>query len=114
MSDCLFCKILNQEIPSDKVFENDLVYGFKDINPMSKDHFLFISKEHTRDISELINNESESLVDIFKAIDTFTKSNGLKENGYRVVNNLGKDGGQTVFHTHFHVLGGEKLKSFGA
>lgn len=114
MSDCLFCKILNKEIPSEMVFENDSVYGFKDISPMAKDHFLFISKKHTQNVSELIHSDPDSLVEIFKAIDIFTKSTNLNDNGFRVVTNLGKDGGQTVFHTHFHVLGGEKLKSFGA
>lgn len=114
MNDCLFCEILNNEIPSEKVFENDFVLGFKDISPMSKEHFLFISKNHTKDISNLINDDSKSIIEIYKAIDIFTKSNDLQENGYRVVTNLGMDAGQTVFHTHFHVLGGEKLKSFGA
>lgn len=114
MNDCLFCKIINGEIPSDKVFENDFVYAFKDINPMSKDHFLFISKKHSENVSELLEKNPEDLLHIYKAIDEFTKSCGLAESGYRVVTNLGVDGGQTVFHTHFHVLGGEKLKTFGA
>lgn len=114
MSDCLFCKILNNEIPSDKVFENESVYGFRDINPMAKEHYLFIAKNHTHNISDLMNINSESIVQIFKAIDVFTKSKCLDKTGYRIVTNQGKDGGQTVFHTHFHVLGGERLKSFGA
>lgn len=114
MNDCLFCKILNGDIPSEKVFENDFVYAFKDINPMSKEHYLFISKNHSENVSELVEINPEDLLHIYRAIDQFTRSNQLAKSGYRVVTNLGVDGGQTVFHTHFHVLGGEKLKCFGA
>lgn len=114
MKDCLFCKIIKGEIPSTKVYENDYVYAFKDINPMAKDHFLFISKKHTKNVSELIENNPEDLLHLHQAINEFTKTSGLAKTGYRIVTNVGDDGGQTVFHTHFHVLGGEQLRSFGA
>ena len=113
MSDCLFCKIVAGEIPSSKVFENENVYAFKDINPLAKEHFLFIHKKHTKNINEM-SQESEQIADIFSAIREFTQANDLEESGFRVVSNVNKNGGQTVFHTHFHVLGGEQLKGFGA
>lgn len=113
MEDCLFCKIIRNEIPSKKVFENDNVYAFHDINPLAKEHYLFIHKSHTKNVNEMSAN-AEQLSDIFQAISEFTNSNSLLENGYRVVTNVNKHGGQTVFHTHFHVLGGEQLKGFGA
>lgn len=110
MSDCLFCKIINGDIPSEKVFENEKVYAFKDIYPLAKEHYLFISKIHTENVNE---TNSEQIEEIFAAIKEFTQSNELEKNGFRVVTNIGEHGGQTVFHTHFHVLGGEQLKGFG-
>ncbi len=112
--DCLFCKIIQGEIPSQKVYEDENVYAFRDIAPMAKEHYLFISKTHSKDINELSQAHPGQLSDIFNAISIFTKESGLAESGFRIVTNLGKDGGQTVFHTHFHVLGGEQLKGFGA
>ncbi len=114
MSDCLFCKIINSEIPSEKIFENEFVYGFKDINPMAKEHYLFIHKEHTKNINDISMNNPNQFADIFSAIREFTQNNDLEKNGFRTVSNVNAHGGQTVFHTHFHVLGGEQLKSFGA
>ena len=111
MSDCLFCKILNKEIPSTKVFEDDDVYGFVDISPMAREHYLFIHKEHTKNINE---SSCDQICSVYKAIKSFTEGNDLAQNGFRVVTNQGKDGGQTVFHTHFHVLGAEQLKAFGS
>ena len=112
--DCLFCKIIAGNIPSQKVFENENVYDFKDINPMSKEHYLFIHKKHTINLNEISDTDPEQLVHLFQAISEFSKTHKSIENGFRVVTNLGPDGGQTVFHTHFHVLGGEQLKGFGA
>ncbi len=114
MSDCLFCKIIKGEIPSEKVFENDHVYGFKDIAPMAKEHYLFIHKEHSKNVNEIMTNDPDQLRDIFGAIESFTSLNNLESEGFRVVTNINGNGGQTVFHTHFHVLGGEQLKGFGA
>lgn len=111
MSDCLFCKIIKNEIPSTKVFENEKVFAFVDINPMAKEHYLFISKQHSKNINEM---ESGEIVDIMNAIKEFTQNNALESNGFRVVSNVNNHGCQTVFHTHFHVLGGEQLKGFGA
>jgi histidine triad (HIT) family protein len=113
MSDCLFCKIISGEIKSGKVFENNNVIGFKDIHPQAKIHNLFIHKTHTQNISEMAQNPDQ-LNDIFKAIVEFTKQSELNDKGFRLVINQGNDGGQTVFHTHIHLFGGEKLKTFGA
>ncbi|EQC51915.1 histidine triad nucleotide-binding protein [Bacteriovorax sp. DB6_IX] len=114
MSDCLFCKILAGEIPSSKVYEDEKVVGFKDIQPQAKEHYLFIHREHTANVNEISENSPEQLADIFQGISKFTKSNELEKNGFRVVTNLGPHGCQTVFHTHFHVLGGEQLRGFGS
>lgn len=112
--DCLFCKIIKGDIPSEKVFENEKVYAFKDINPMAKEHYLFIHKEHSKNINDISINSPEQFADVFQAIQEFTQSNKLEENGFRVVSNVNAHAGQTVFHTHFHVLGGEQLRGFGA
>lgn len=111
--DCLFCKMIEGEIPHTKVFENEKVLGFVDIYPQAREHYLFISKRHTKNINETSAEDSQALIEIFSAIKEFTQSKKLDENGFRVVTNLGKNAGQTVFHTHFHVLAGEMLGTFG-
>lgn len=111
--DCLFCKIAEGKIPSTKIFENDSVVGFVDIHPQAKTHLLFIHKKHTADINEL-SQDTMALGQIFQAITEFSKTQGLDKNGFRVVTNLGKHAGQTVFHTHFHLLAGEQLGRFGS
>jgi histidine triad (HIT) family protein len=93
------------------VYEDDDVYGFVDISPMAKEHYLFIHKEHTQNVNE---SSSDQITSVYNAIKLFTQANDLSKDGFRVVTNHGKNGGQTVFHTHFHVLGGEQLKAFGS
>ena len=114
MSDCLFCKIISGEIPSSKVYEDENVIGFRDINPMAKVHNLFIHKNHTRDVNDLSDNNKEQLCEIFCAISKFSKDESFDQEGFRVVTKIKKNGGQTVFHTHFHVLSGERLGGFGS
>ncbi len=114
MSDCIFCKIVKGEIPSTKIFENETVIGFKDLRPQASIHQLFIHKSHTKDINDLAKNDPQELSDVFNAIRTYTQKEGLDKNGFRVVTNLGAFAGQTVFHTHFHVLAGEPLGHFGS
>lgn len=114
MSDCIFCKIVKGEIPSTKIFENENVIGFKDLRPQAAIHQLFIHKGHTKDINDLSKNDPQELSDVFNAIRTYTQTEGLDKNGFRVVTNLGPFAGQTVFHTHFHVLAGEPLGHFGS
>ena len=114
MSDCIFCKIVKGEIPSTKIFENETVIGFKDLRPQAAIHQLLIHKSHTKDNNELAKNDPQELSDVFNAIRTYTQTEGLDKNGFRVVTNLGPFAGQTVFHTHFHVLAGEPLGHFGS
>lgn len=106
--DCLFCKIVRGEIPSTKVFENEYVYAFRDIEPKAPTHILVIPKEHIGSVGEITPENSVTAARCLEAIPEIAKAEGLK-NGYRVISNIGEDGGQSVFHLHFHVLGGRKL-----
>lgn len=108
MDDCLFCKIADGSIPSKKVYEDEQVVAFYDINPQAKVHFLVVPKEHIASVAELTQADGALLGHIFEVIAGLAKETGL-ENGYRVISNVGEDAGQTVKHLHFHVLGGEKL-----
>ncbi len=108
MSDCLFCKIIKGEIPSTKVYEDELVYAFRDIAPQAPTHILVIPKEHIACVAEINEKNSAVVSHIFEVIAKIAKAEGL-EDGYRVVSNCGADAGQTVFHLHFHILGGKKL-----
>ena len=106
--DCIFCKIAAGEIPSKKLFEDDRVIAFYDLNPQAPVHFLVIPKQHIYG-ADMINAENSGVVAyIFEVIAKLTAELGLKD-GFRVVNNCGEDGGQTVGHLHFHVLGGRQL-----
>lgn len=108
MEDCIFCKIIKGEIPSQKVYEDDEILAFKDINPIAPVHILVIPKKHIACANNL-KVEDEALIGrIFTVIKDLAKENNLK-NGYRIVNNCGEDGGQEVKHLHFHLLGGRKL-----
>lgn len=111
--DCLFCKFVSGEIEPQKVFENESVLGFVDINPQAKEHYLFVSKSHSENVNAMTTKPGD-IEAVFTAIKEFTESNELAKNGFRVVTNLGPHGCQSVFHTHFHVLGGEQLRGFGS
>ena len=106
--DCLFCRIIKGEIPSAKVYENEHVYAFKDINPNAKVHVLIVPKTHIDSIDCVNEANANTVAEVLKAIPEIAKISGLK-NGYRVITNVGEDGGQSVKHLHFHLLGGEKL-----
>ena len=106
--DCIFCKIAAGEIPSTKVYEDDKILAFRDINPMAPTHILVIPKEHIGGVDELNADNSAVVAHIFAKIAEIAKNEGLT-NGYRIVSNIGEDGGQTVRHLHFHILGGKKL-----
>lgn len=110
MENCLFCKIIAGEIPSTKVYEDDKILAFRDINPQAPTHILVIPKEHIAGADELNENNSVVVAHIFAKIAEIAKQEGLS-NGYRVVSNVGEDGGQTVRHLHFHILGGKKLNT---
>lgn len=109
---CLFCKIIKGEIPSTKVYESDRVIAFKDLNPVAPIHVLFVHKNHNKNINDMSDNSSENILDVFKSIAEFTKHEGLASanEGFRVITNSGVNGGQSVFHTHFHLLAGKRLK----
>lgn len=106
--DCLFCKIINGDIPSTKVYEDDSVLAFKDINPNAPVHVLVIPKAHIDSVDAVCGNNIAHVAAVMECIPKVAKLCGL-ENGYRVITNVGEDGGQTVKHLHFHILGGEKL-----
>ena len=108
--DCIFCKIINNEIPGNKIYEDDKVLAFHDINKEAPIHFLVIPKEHIQSVNEINSKNSEIISHIFVIINKIVKDLGIDESGYRIVNNCGKDGGQTVNHIHFHVLGQRDLK----
>lgn len=109
IQECLFCRITNNELPSEKIFENDSVLGFKDINPIAPIHLIFIHKRHSTNICSLIEKDILQIPEIFKALNQFISTSSLKENGFRIIINSGDDGGQTIFHTHIHLIGGKKL-----
>ncbi len=105
---CLFCKIINGDIPSAKVYENEFVYAFRDINPQAPTHILVVPKEHVENIDGINAKNSAVVAKIFEAIPEIAKTEGLK-NGYRVISNCGSDACQTVMHLHFHILGGKQM-----
>ena len=106
--DCLFCAIINGDIPSKKVYEDEVCYAFYDINPQSPVHFLVVPKLHIASADEICEENAAVVAHIFGKIPDIAKTAGIK-NGYRVVTNVGEDGCQSVKHIHFHVLGGTKL-----
>ena len=108
MENCLFCKIIRGEIPSDKVYENEFVYAFRDIHPQAPTHVLLIPKTHVASLNEADRLPERTLIECIRAIPAVAKQEGL-ENGYRVISNCGDDACQSVKHLHFHVLGGEQL-----
>ncbi len=112
-ADCIFCKIIAGVIPSTKIYENDKVLGFKDLSPHAAKHLLFIHKRHTTNVNQLTETDPQQLTDLFRAMREYTKDSKMDQEGFRIVTNEGSFGGQTVFHTHFHLLGGEPLGRFG-
>ena len=105
---CLFCKIIAGDIPSTKVYEDDLVLAFRDIAPQAPTHILVIPKQHLDSCNAVTAENSAVVAHIFQVIPQIAKTEGL-EGGYRVVSNCGSDAGQTVPHLHFHILGGKQL-----
>ncbi len=107
--DCLFCKIIVGEIPSEKIYEDDDMYAFKDIDPQAPVHFLVIPKKHIQDADALTEEEDALIGRIFRKAGELAKELGC-DKGYRIVNNCKEDGGQTVNHLHFHILGQRSLQ----
>lgn len=110
MENCIFCKILKGEIPCNKVYEDDYVLAFKDIEPAAPTHVLVIPKKHIRNIAEVEVEDFVYIQAITSAIKVIAEEMGLLEKGFRTVINTGVEGGQTVDHLHFHVLAGRNLE----
>ncbi len=109
MEDCIFCKIIKKEIPSNIVYESDEIIAFRDVNPVAPIHILVIPKKHLNSVLDL-NPEDEMLVGkIYMVINKIAKQEGIDKSGFRIVVNCGEDGGQEVKHLHFHIIGGKKL-----
>ncbi len=108
--DCLFCSIIKGDIPSTKVYEDETVFAFKDINPVAPVHILIVPKNHLSSVNDVTEENSAVIAHIYEVAAKLAKEMGIAESGYRVVSNCGKDAGQTVFHLHFHLLGGKALK----
>ena len=109
MDNCVFCKIINNEIPSAKIYEDELVYAFLDLGPINFGHALVIPKEHIKSSADITADNSSIVAHIFEVIAKIASEKGINEKGFRVVTNCGEDGGQTVGHLHFHVLAGRNI-----
>ena len=107
--DCLFCKIIAGEIPSKKVYEDDMILAFHDISPMAKVHVLVIPKKHIESANGVTPENSEYVRHIFEKLPEIAKTLGVADDGYRVITNCGDNAAQSVKHLHFHILGGEQL-----
>lgn len=109
MSDCIFCKIANKELPGEIVYEDQEILAFKDINPVTPVHILIIPKKHIPDITAITEEDVGLIGRMHLAANKIAKDFGIDEKGFRLVNNCKEDGGQVVFHLHYHLLGGRKL-----
>ena len=109
MENCLFCKIIAGDIPSAKVYEDEMVYAFRDINPQAPTHVLVVPKTHVADVADTDSLDDAALAACIRACKKVAALEGLTERGFRVVSNCGEDACQSVKHIHFHLLGGKKL-----
>lgn len=109
MSDCLFCKIIDKDIVADIVYEDEKLLAFKDINPVAPVHILIIPKKHISSLNDIDEKNADIIGDIAIRAKEIAEDLGVKEDGYRIINNIGDDGGQTVKHLHFHLIGGREL-----
>lgn len=111
MSDCLFCKILAGEIPADKIYEDDIMFVFKDLYPKAEVHLLAIPRVHIESLNDVSDEHDEIIAHMIKQLPKLAKEQGLND-GFRTIINTGKGGGQVVFHLHMHLLGGSSLPGF--
>ena len=109
MEDCIFCKIINEEISSEIVYEDQKVIAFKDINPAAPIHILVVPKKHIETLLDVSEEDKDLISYIYQVINKIAKEQNFAQNGFRVIANCGKDSGQEVMHIHFHVIGGKKL-----
>jgi histidine triad (HIT) family protein len=110
MPDCIFCKIIKGEIPSKKVYEDKEIFAFEDINPKAPIHILIIPKRHIDKSLDVKEEDKELIGSIFMTANRLAKEKGIAESGFRLVVNCNRDSGQDVFHVHFHLLGGRRMK----
>lgn len=106
---CIFCKIINKEIPATVVYENDDIICIKDIAPLAPVHVVMMPKKHICSANEITEENSLVVAKIFEAVPNIAKILGVHDDGYRIINNCGENGGQSVEHIHFHLIGGQKL-----
>lgn len=111
--ECIFCRIIAGDIPSDRVYENDTVVAFRDIQPVAPTHILIVPRAHVPSVSGLEDADTEIAGALLLAARDIAASEGLEPNGYRVVTNVGDWAGQTVYHLHIHILGGRQLGPMG-
>lgn len=109
MTDCLFCKIRDGEIPSETVYENDDILAFKDVNPHSPTHILIVPRKHIATINDLEDDDAEIMGKMMLAAQDISSFEGIAEAGYRLVINCNADAGQTVYHIHMHLMGGRNM-----
>jgi histidine triad (HIT) family protein len=109
MEECLFCKIVNKEIPAELIFEDDRIIAFNDINPQAPIHILIITKEHFDSLNDVPEEKNGILGHILVRARQIAQNLGIQERGYRIVLNTARDSGQEVFHIHFHLLGGRRM-----
>lgn len=109
MEDCIFCKIIKGDIPADKVYEDDEILAFKDINPAAPIHMLVIPKKHITNLLEIETEDEILITKIYKVINKIVNDMNIEKDGFRVIVNCGRDAGQEVMHLHFHILAGEKF-----
>ena len=109
MEDCLFCKIRDGEIPCEIVYENDYLLAFNDINPIAPIHILIIPKEHISTLNDIKEKHTQTMGELFLAAKKIANDKGISESGYRTVFNCNKDGQQTVFHIHLHLMAGRQM-----
>jgi histidine triad (HIT) family protein len=107
--DCIFCKIVAGSIPSNKIYEDEHILAFHDIQPLAAVHALIIPKKHIATMNDVVNGDWSLIGDIHRAAQHIARKLSIAESGYRLVNNCGKEGGQVVYHIHYHLLGGEQL-----
>lgn len=106
MTDCLFCKILNGDIPADVVYESDTALAFRDINPQAPKHVLIVPRKHVASMNDLAADDAQTVGALFLAAKQIAADEGIADSGYRVTMNCGEGAGQSVFHIHLHLLGG--------
>ena len=108
-SGCIFCRIAIREVPAEIVHESGTVVAFRDLHPQAPVHLLLITKEHIASVADIEERHGDVLADLMQAATHLAKAEGIAEGGWRLLSNVGKDGGQTVFHLHFHLLGGRTM-----